>query len=120
MNRQINKTKFGLIQIERVTYNHDIIIGLDGEVKKRKKKLSKAIYGTSHKVSLDEAQYIYEKGAERLIIGCGQYGALYLSSEADLFFQEKDIKVEISSTPKAIQIWNNTKGKAIGLFHVTC
>lgn len=120
MNAQINKTKFGSIQIEGITYNHDVIIGLDGAVKKRKKKLSKAIYGTSHKVSLDEAQYIYEKGAERLIIGCGQYGALHLSSEAELFFQEKGIKVEIFSTSEAIQIWNNTKGKAIGLFHVTC
>ena len=69
---------------------------------------------------MDEAQYIYEKGAERLIIGCGQYGVLYLSSEAELFFQEKGIKVEISSTPKAIQLWNDAKGKAIGLFHVTC
>jgi hypothetical protein len=120
MNHHIDKTKFGSIQIEGITYNHDVIIRLDGAVKKRKKKLSKAIYGTSHKVSLDEAQYVYEKGAERLIIGCGQYGALHLSNEAELFFQEKGIKVEISLTPEAIQLWNNTKGKAIGLFHVTC
>lgn len=120
MTFQINKTKFGLIQIEGIKYNHDVIIGLDGVVKKRKKKLSKAIYGTSHKVSLDEAQYVYEKGAELLIIGCGQYGVLYLSSEAEQFFKEKGIKVEISPTPEAIKIWNDTKGKAIGLFHVTC
>lgn len=120
MSHQINKTKFGLIQIEGITYNHDVIIGLDGVVMKRKKKLSKAIYGTSHKVSLDEAQYIYEKGAERLIIGCGQYGVLYLSSEAEQFFQERDMKVEIYPTPEAIHIWNDVKEKAIGLFHVTC
>ena len=120
MDRQINKTKFGLIQIERVTYNHDVIIGLDGEVKKRKKKLSKAIYGTSHKVSLDEAKYVYEEGVKQLIIGCGQYGVLYLSDKAEQFFHEMNIKVEIYPTPEAIQIWNDTKGKAIGLFHVTC
>ena len=120
MRHQINKTKFGLIQIEGITYNHDINIGLDGVVKKRKKKLSKAIYGTSHKVSLDEAKYIYEKGAERLIIGCGQYGVLELSNEAEQFFHKMNIKVKINPTPEAIQIWNDTKGKAIGLFHVTC
>lgn len=120
MNYQINETKFGSIQIEGIKYNHDVIIGLDGVVKKRKKKLSKAIYGTSHKVSLDEAQYVYEKGAERVIIGCGQYGALYLSNEAEQFFKEKSIEIEIYPTPEAIQIWNNANGKAIGLFHVTC
>ncbi len=120
MSHQINNTNFGSIQIEGITYNHDVIIGLDGAVKKRKKKLSKAIYGTSHKVSLDDAQYVYERGAERLIIGCGQYGALYLSNEAEQLFQEKGIKIEIHPTPKAIQIWNDNKGKAIGLFHVTC
>ncbi len=120
MSHQINKTKFGLIQIEEITYKHDVIIGLDGVVMKRKKKLSKAIYGTSHKVSLDEAQYIYEKGAERLIIGCGQYGVLELSNEAEQFFHEMNIKIEVYPTPEAIQIWNDTKGKAIGLFHITC
>ena len=120
MNRQINKTKFGLIQIERITYNHDVIIGLDGGVKKRKKKLSKAIYGTSHKVSLDEAKYVYEEGVKQLIIGSGQYGVLHLSDEAKQFFHKMDIKVEIYPTPEAIQVWNNTKKKVIGLFHVTC
>ncbi len=120
MNHHINNTNFGTIQIEGITYNHDVIIGLDGAVKKRKKKLSKAIYGTSHKVSLDEAQYVYERGAGRLIIGCGQYGALYLSNEAEQLFQEKGIKIEIYPTHEAVQIWNDIKGKAIGLFHVTC
>ena len=120
MNRQINKTKFGLIQIERVTYNHDVIIGLDGVVKKRKKKLSKAIYGTSHKVSLDEAKYVYDEKVKRLIIGSGQYGVLHLSNEAEQFFHKMNIKVEIYTTPEAIQVWNDTGGKVIGLFHVTC
>lgn len=33
-----------------------MLIRLDGKVKKRKKKLSKAVYGTSHLVSLEEAK----------------------------------------------------------------
>ena len=49
-----------------------MIIRLDAHVEKRKKKLSKAIYSTSHIISLDEAKYVYEKGAERLIVGTGQ------------------------------------------------
>ncbi len=49
-----------------------MVIRLSGAIKKRKKKLSKAVYGTSHTISLDEAKQIYEDGAERLIIGSGQ------------------------------------------------
>jgi hypothetical protein len=43
-----------------------------------RKKLSKATYGTSHTISLDEARHIYQKGAARLIIGAGQYGTIEL------------------------------------------
>jgi hypothetical protein len=52
---------------------HDVIIRLNGQPEKRKKKLSKAIYpqdtlkgcGTSHIISLAEAEHVFEKGAER-------------------------------------------------------
>ena len=57
---EIDKTSFGSITVDGMSYDHDIIITLDGEVKKRKKKLSKAVYGTSHKISLDEIRYTYQ------------------------------------------------------------
>jgi len=60
MKPKIDKTKFGMITISGTKYENDVIIRLDGRVEKRKKKLSKAIYGTSHIISLDEAKYIYE------------------------------------------------------------
>jgi hypothetical protein len=49
---------------------------------KRKKELSKAVYGRSHTISLAEARHIYQKGAARLIIFAGQYGTVELSDEA--------------------------------------
>ena len=55
------------------------MIRLSGKVKKRKKKLSKEQYGTSHTVSLAEAEHIFDEGAERLIIGSGQQGNVKLS-----------------------------------------
>ncbi len=45
MKPQIDETHFGSISIEREEYNHDVFIGLDGAVKKRKNKLSKEILG---------------------------------------------------------------------------
>ena len=69
---EIEGTKFGSITIDRKTYEHDVVIRLSGEVIKRKKKLSKKYYGTSHVLSKDEAKFVFEKGCEQFIIGSGQ------------------------------------------------
>src|SRR5450759_3517947 len=111
---------FGYITVEGSKINHDIIIRLSGEIKKRKKKLSKAVFGTSHIISLEEAEHIFEKGAERLIIGSGHNGNVTLSKEASEYFKKKEVRVDLSPTPDAIHQWNKAKGSTIGLFHVTC
>jgi hypothetical protein len=120
MKTTIHSTRFGSITIEGEKYENDVFIRLDGQVKKRKKKLSKAIYGTSHVVSLDEAEYIFEKGTERLIIGTGQTGMVKLSDEAADYFKKNQCQIQMLPTPEAIRIWNKSEGKVIGLFHVTC
>lgn len=116
----IDQTRFGSITIEGTVFEHDVLIQLDGQVKKRKKKLSKAIYGTSHILSLDEAKHVYEKGAKRLIVGTGQYGNVRLSDEAAEYFERKQCQVELLPTPQAIRAWNEGEGDVMGLFHVTC
>lgn len=55
------------------------MIRLDGDVRIRKKKLSREVYGTSHIISLKEAKHIFDKGSEKLIIGSGQEGIVKLS-----------------------------------------
>ena len=120
MQPHITSTSFGSITIEETRYDHDILIRHGAAIEKRKKKLSKRIYGTSHVLSLDEAQHIYEDGAERLIIGTGQTGRLDLSEEARLYFHERGLRIELSPTGQAIHHWNDTDGEALGLFHVTC
>lgn len=120
MKPKIEKTKFGSITVAGDKFEHDIIIRLDGKVEKRKKKLSKEIFGTSHVVSIAEAEYVYEDGATKIIVGAGQSGMLKLSDEAADFFKKKQCPVELLSTPEAIQRWNKAEGSTIGLFHVTC
>jgi len=58
-----------------------------GKVKKRKKALSKAVYGTSHIVSLAQAKHLLQKRARRLIVGTGQQGMVRLSGEAAEYLQ---------------------------------
>jgi len=120
MNPRIDRTEFGSITVAGEVFEHDVIIKLGGEVKKRKKKLSKAIYGTSHIVSLAEAEHVYEARAERLIVGTGQYGSVRLSDEAADYFKRVECQVEPLPTPDAIRVWNEAEGAVIGLFHVTC
>jgi hypothetical protein len=120
MKPNINESSFGSITVERERYDHDIIITLKGKVKKRKKKLSKAVYGTSHTISLEEAEYVYQDGAEGIIVGSGQYGVAELSEEAKDFFHQRNCKVKLLSTPDAVQEWNSAAGKWIALIHITC
>ena len=122
MKPRIDGTSFGSITVEGTVFEHDIIIRPDGRVKKRKKKLSKAIYGTSHMISLQEAKYVCDQGASagRLIVGSGQYGNVELSPEAVAYVKQRKCDVLLLPTPEVIDVWNETEGRAIGLFHVTC
>ena len=116
----IKKTSFGSITVGDHDYDYDLLIRSNGNIEKRKKKLSKKIYGTSHTLSLEEALFIYEKGIQKIIIGCGQYGALYLSAEAKEMFQNREVSLVLEDTPHAILEYNNSKELCVGLFHITC
>lgn len=120
MKLTVDATEFGSITISGELYEHDVVIRLSGKVKKRKKKLSKARYGTSHKVSLAEAEHIFDAGAERLIVGTGQSGCVELSGEASKFFRQNACAVQLLPTPQAATAWNAAEGSVIGMFHVTC
>ena len=93
---------------------------MDGAVEKRKKKLSKKVYGSSHTISREEAGYVHQEGAEVLIIGTGHYGRVRLSDEARRYFKKRGCQVKLEATPKAIHTWNAAGERVIGLFHVTC
>jgi len=117
---KIEDTQFGNITIDGKTYEHDVVIRLSGEVIKRKKKLSKKLYGTSHTISKKEAKFVYEKGCSELILGTGQFDNVRLSEEAEAYFAKKGCKIIALPTPSAIHTFNESTKDTIGLFHVTC
>jgi hypothetical protein len=120
MRPRIDRSRFGSITIEGITYRHDVIIRPDGQVEERKKELSKAIYGSSHTISLEEARHIHTRGGALLIIGAGKFGRVRLSQEAAAYFIQEGCEVRLFPTSQAIRIWNESEGQAIGLFHVSC
>jgi hypothetical protein len=120
MKPKIDTTGFGFIVIESQRFEKDVVIEPSRNIRKRRKKLSKRRYGTSHIISLDEAQNIYQDGIEWLIIGTGQNDLVRLSPEAEAFFAERGCQVQLLATPEAIRAWNRAAGRGIGLFHITC
>ena len=117
---KIDGTTFGKIVIDGATYYHDVVIRLSGEIIKRKKKLSKRLYGSSHMLSKDEAKFLLEKGCEQIIIGSGQFGNVHLSPEAEAYFAKHDCEVLLKPPAEAIGLFNRSRARKIGLFHVTC
>ena len=79
---EIEDTTFGTITIDGKTYEHDVVIRLSREVVKRKKKLSKKYYGTSHVLSKDEAKFVFERGCEQLDSWLGPNRHVTMGSEA--------------------------------------
>lgn len=120
MRPKIDDTWFGSITVEGKRYEHDILIRLSGKVRRRDKKLSKAIYGTSHTLSLDEIKDLYRDKAELIIIGAGCEGQVHLSEPAAQFLAKHGCPAELLPTPEAAQRWNVAEGKVLGLFHITC
>lgn len=122
MKPKIKKTAFGSITVGKKTYHRDIVIQLSGEVRKRRKKLSKRYFGTSHVISEDEIRDVYETGTRQLIVGTGQYDQVRLSAEAEAFLSTRDCEAILLATPDALKKWNETENesKAIGVFHITC
>jgi hypothetical protein len=122
MKPRIDETTFGSITIGGTIYRRDVMVRPNGKVKRRKKKLSSAVYGTSHTISLREARYVRKQAAraQRLIVGSGQFGNVELSPEAAAYLKRKNCRVTLTPTPTVIDVWNKARGRAVGLFHVTC
>src|SRR6202171_4429655 len=114
---KIENTTFGAITIVGTTYQHDVVVRLSGEVVKRKKKLSKKLYGTSHVLSKDEAKFFFEKGCDQVVIGSGQMGNVHLSPDAEAYFERKGCVVLLKPTPEPIRMFNRSRARWLGLFY---
>lgn len=78
---QIIETRFGKITVDRNTYDKDIYIFANGEIRKRKKSLAREVYGTSHKIGLAELRKLCKGHPGKVFIGTGQSGLLELTEE---------------------------------------
>ena len=117
---KIVKTSFGQVTVDKNTYEKDIYILANGDVKKRKKSLAKEVYGTSHKIGPAELKLLCKGHPKTVFLGTGQSGLAELTEEGKKYLDERGVDVETLATPEIIEAFNKCEKTKAALLHVTC
>lgn len=115
---QISHFAFGVLEIDGVTYEHDVVID-HGEIQKRKKKVSKKFRDAFGHTPLSLEENI-PWGCTRLVIGTGAYGRLPVMDEVKRDADERGVKLIVLPTAEAIEVLRKKSGKTNAILHVTC
>lgn len=109
---------FGSIEVDGMTYEHDLIV--DGErVRKRRKAPSKPFHPRFGHTPLSVAEDIPWE-CRRLIIGTGAYGRLPVMDEVAEEAARRDIELVILPTGRAIEELGRDRKGTNAILHVTC
>jgi len=114
------KSEFGWIEIDKIRYEHDVIIHADGSVTKRSKKKSrdlKSIYGHTP-LSNNELEFLEQEKPEIVYIGTGQSGNLPLTPDAKKVLSQ--FETVIRPTPDILGMLKKEHRSCIAIIHVTC
>lgn len=109
---------FGSVQVDGVTYNHDLIIDR-GRICKRKKAASKRFRGAYGHTPLSTAEDIPWR-CRRLVIGTGAYGALPVMEQVREQAGRRKVDLVVLPTPEAIGVLARTLKDTNAVLHVTC
>ena len=109
---------FGSIRIDGVTYERDVVIDR-GNVRKRKKKLSKKFREQFGHTPLSIEEEIPWR-CRQLVLGTGAHGALPVMDEVKREARRRDIKLLILPTLQAIEALNQNPDDTNAILHVTC
>jgi hypothetical protein len=110
--------QFGSIEIDGVTYEHDVVIDR-GKVRKRKKKPSRKFREEFGHTPLSSEEHIPWK-CRRLIIGTGRYGSLPVMKEVKFQARTRTITLLIIPTNQAIRTLAQEPKDTNAILHVTC
>jgi hypothetical protein len=115
---RIDRFSFGTVQIDGVTYEHDVVID-GGEVRKRKKKPSKKFRDAFEHTPLSMEEKIPWK-CQQLIVGTGAYSGLPVMEEVKREAKRRKIRLLILPTIQAIETLKQEPDETNAILHVTC
>ena len=115
---EFGRYTFGSIEIDGVTYEHDVVIE-GGRIRKRKKGPSKALRGGYGHTPLTAAEDI-PWSCRRLVIGTGASGSLPITD--DVIAEAERRGLELIVTPPSRRSSNSVgrRADANAILHVTC
>jgi hypothetical protein len=115
---RFGRFEFGSIQVDGMTYEHDLIV--DGQrVRKRRKGPSKPFRSRFGHTPLSVAEDIPWE-CRRLIIGTGANGRLQVMDEVAEEAARRDIELVILPTDRAIEELGRDRKGTNAILHVTC
>jgi len=115
---QFEDFAFGSIRFDGVSREYDVVIDR-GEIRKRKKKLSKQFRDAYGHTPLTTEEEIPWK-CRRLVIGTGAYGKLPIMAELKREAQRRKIELVILPTVDAIEVLKKNPEATNAILHVTC
>src|SRR5262245_36286181 len=108
--------EFGAIDIDGVTYEHDLVVDR-GEIQRRKKKASKKFREAFGHTPLSLEEDIPWK-CERLVVGTGAYGRLPVMADVKRKARERGVQLVVLPTPEAIKVLQKHPKKTNAVLHV--
>jgi len=115
---QISHFTFGVLEIDGVTYEHDLVID-HGEIRKRKKKASKKFRDAFGHTPLSLEENIPWQ-CTRLVIGTGAYGRLPIMDDVKRKAGERGVELIVLPTAEAIEVLQRGPKKTNAVLHITC
>jgi hypothetical protein len=109
---------FGAIEIDGVTYDHDLVIDR-GEIHARKKKASKKFRDAFGHTPLSAEEDIPWK-CDHLVIGTGAYGRLPVMDDVKREAKKRGVQLIVLPTADAIKVLQKESRKTNAILHVTC
>ena len=110
--------EFGVIDVDGVTYEHDLIVDR-GEIHRRKKKASKKFRETFGHTPLSVDENIPWK-CTCLVVGTGAYGRLPVMDEVKREAKDRKVKLLVLPTADAIKVLQKQPKKTNAVLHITC
>jgi hypothetical protein len=109
---------FGSIEIDGLTYEHDVVMDR-GKIRKRKKKRSRQFRAEFGHTPVSIEEKIPWK-CRRLVIGTGKHGSLPVMDEVKLEARHRKIELVILPSDEAIETLKKKDGDTNAILHVTC
>jgi hypothetical protein len=109
---------FGSIEIDGVTYEHDVVIDR-GRVSKRRKGPSKPYRGDLGHTPLSVAEDI-PWNCKRLVIGGGVHGALPVMDDVVEEAKRRHVELVVLPTAQALAELQKAGRSTNAILHVTC